>query len=187
MPLLDWTDELNTNIRAIDNDHRLLVEIINGLHDAVRGGAVDEAGAEQGLTALVLYIEDHFRREEAFMRASGYPHLADHMRRHQELAFAVYEIQHMFRQDPDSLLRPEVWEFLGNWLSMHIRCCDLDYVPWLRGEKEGEPQPPEELWRAVTMRVPAASLPALFRAAAMLAEGGDKADALRRFLEGRRG
>lgn len=187
MPLLNWTDEFKTNIRAIDNDHRLLVDIVNGLHEAVSDGRVDETAAEQGLTALVLYVEDHFRREEAFMRASGYPRLAEHMRRHQELAFAVYEIQHMFRQDPQSLLRPEVWEFLGNWLSMHVRGCDLDYVPWLRGEKEGEPQPPGERWRAVTMRVPARALPTLFRAAALLGEGGEKAEELRRFLEGKRG
>ena len=70
--LIEWTDELSVGIQEIDDQHRLLVSILNKLHTAMYEHQGKEV-AEKILNELVDYTKIHFAVEESLMRVLGYP------------------------------------------------------------------------------------------------------------------
>lgn len=181
MALLTWSEDLLTGIRAIDNDHKMLVDIINGLYDCVHTGAA-ESKIDQTLDALVRYVEAHFEREEKFMYASHYPGTQAHVKEHQAISRQVYNLLQLYRADIDTLRQPPVWEFLSLWLFHHIRKSDMHYVPYLQGQKAGKAPDESTDLRTVTVRVPGEQVDAILRCAAVLSSGGARADALLRTI-----
>lgn len=176
---LTFTPDMATGIRAIDNDHRMLIDIANSLADDVaKGGGVEHLGAS--LEALIRYVEEHFAREEKIITDCAYENLAQHMREHQNLARSVYEIHRLFRTDPDQVPWDQVVEFVSSWLKNHILQSDKAYVPCVRnfdGTKKCGPQPAIQ---AVTLHVAQSRLDLLFRCSNLLLEDGKAADLLER-------
>jgi hemerythrin-like metal-binding protein len=63
----------------IDDDHRELIDILNGmLQQADDRGMLAGAVFGDGLRALIARAERHFRDEEAEMATAAYPELAAH-------------------------------------------------------------------------------------------------------------
>lgn len=141
MTLLEWTDNYLTNIRVIDTDHQTLFDAVNALHDAhqqqkghERIGAVIET--------LRLYVVEHFEREEHFLEQAGYPDYAAHRAAHREFNHLASSLASLYEQNPDFVDINKVVDFLGRWLTEHILKADMEYVPYVRGEKEGIPSGP---------------------------------------------
>lgn len=176
---ITFTPDMATGIRAIDNDHRMLIDIANSLADDVaRGRGVEQLGA--ALEALIRYVEEHFAREERMMTDCAYPDLAKHMREHQNLARSVYEIHRLYRSDPEQVPWDQVVDFVANWLKHHILQSDKAYVPCIRnfdGTKKCGQQAPIQ---AVTLHVAQSRLDLLFRCSNLLLEDGKAADLLER-------
>lgn len=180
---LTFTPEMATGIRAIDNDHRMLIDIANSLADDVaKGGASERLGA--ALEALIRYVEEHFAREEKMMTACAYEDLANHIREHQNLARSVYDIHRLYRAEPDQVPWGQVVEFVANWLKFHILQSDKAYVPCVRnfdGTKKCSNQPPIQ---SVTLHVAPSRIDLLFRCSNLLLEDGKAADLLERAVAG---
>lgn len=176
MPLITWSDKLQMNIRVIDNDHMMLIDIVNALSDGLLKQADQEHIAEH-LSALAHYVEDHFQREEGFLADAGYPHLDTHMKQHQKLAHTVYDLIDINRNDPQKLHKPEIQDFLKTWLTDHILKCDMHYAPYLRGNKNGSPVAKDTL-KAVTVRVPPDKVGFILKCAMALSSGGADAKAV---------
>ena len=143
---LDWSDEYETGIDAIDEDHQKLFKAVNDLHDsyAIKDGNTHFA---ELFDILSDYVDYHFAREEEVMRGMGYPQLESHIVSHRELAATVHEYAKIYRSDPQAISRKVILDFLGNWLSKHILGSDMDYVPYVKAKKvepaaELEPPPP---------------------------------------------
>lgn len=129
--LFPWTDVLSVGIPAIDRDHRILVGLVNQL--AVAEDRQDRINLEEVLDELVSYTLYHFDREERLLAAVGYPDLADHARRHHELAERVLMVRRRFFAVERDRLGDEVLEFLVSWLRGHILGEDRKYIPYLTG------------------------------------------------------
>jgi len=82
--LIKWRDELKLGIAAIDDEHRELIEIINGLHDVMQVGA-DQVQVVDLLGDIHDLIAAHFEHEEAFMRETQYPDYTIHKEDHETL------------------------------------------------------------------------------------------------------
>jgi hemerythrin len=163
-----------TGIRAIDNDHRMLFDIVNALHDEIDNQAHAEK-IDSALVALIRYVEEHFAREEKIMEACRYADLGQHMRLHQSLSQTVYSLLHLFRTEPEKIVWSEVQAFLNQWLKNHIMKCDSAYVPAVRNFTAGPGHEAPPSLQAVTVRVPPDQIDLIFRCASALADGGDPA------------
>ncbi|WP_029006833.1 bacteriohemerythrin [Azospirillum halopraeferens] len=125
---MDWDDAYAIGQRGVDDDHRHLFELFNRFSDAVSRG---EAAAVVGgfLHDLVDYSEHHFHREEALMRARGYPDYEKHKAMHD--TFATY----VRRMATDAEHRGDEVMFLQNyvemWLCGHILVMDKWLGEWL--------------------------------------------------------
>ena len=126
MAFVDWTANLATGIAQVDSEHKVLIELINGLHEAMSKGQ-GRAAVGPVLDELLRYTERHFSREEQMMKQAGYTDLASHQRIHAELVAKVRQQRQEFQGG--SLLTIDVMAFLQKWLVDHIQHVDQRYVP----------------------------------------------------------
>ncbi len=132
MSFFCWQDKFSVGVDAIDNDHRILVDLIDQLHEAFIDGHVNET-VRSILDVLVDYTHTHFDREEQLMAAAGYPDLERHKAVHAELRRQVEEVREkVLSGTAGPKVGNELLAFLHDWLYFHILEQDKDYVPYMR-------------------------------------------------------
>lgn len=130
---LVWNDKLSVGIQPVDDDHKVLIGLLNELSEPNLG--TNEVEAIIG--NLIDYTLYHFRREEGVMEACGYPHLDDHRRVHRHLATKVGQFAEKWRDSGDAEVVQELLEFLRTWLVDHIMQDDAEIGPYAK-DKEAE-------------------------------------------------
>lgn len=132
MTLLAWSEAYGVGNAMLDSDHRILINLLNQLHDATETGQSREVVGTV-VNVLAEYTEHHFRREEAMMAQAGYPELAAHQAVHRTLETKVRDIRDRWMAGERSVLDEEVLAFLKKWLTDHILGADKSYRPWIEG------------------------------------------------------
>lgn len=131
---VDWTDELSVGIEEIDEQHKVLVNLINRLFDETvvhqSGSATTTAVMEEILHELVEYTVIHFAVEESLFRIFDYPETEVHVRHHNELKVQVIDIQKKVKAR-EAVVNTELLMFLKKWLENHILHEDKLYGPFL--------------------------------------------------------
>lgn len=122
MPVMPWSNMLSVGVRDIDDQHRVLVDILNRLGDVVMG-EVTEWDEKAVLADLLQYTAKHFGFEEGLMRDNGYPEMEDHLRQHRELIAQLKAMIERFNggDQPDA---EELLVFVREWLTTHILSTD---------------------------------------------------------------
>jgi len=135
---MKWSPEYSCRVKAIDEDHQMLFSVVErlGRHQKENGTPQQFQAA---IDALVRYVDEHFEREERFLRRVGYPHFAEHKEQHENVRQLVRRLQEMHEVEPDEVDFSKVLTFLEDWLKTHILREDMRYVPYLSGEKESGP------------------------------------------------
>lgn len=137
MALMKWQDSFSIGNPLLDSDHRILVNLLNQLHDALDTGQSRKVvGSVIGV--LAEYVEHHFRREEALLARTDYPDRVEHEKAHRALEARVRDIRDRWIAGERSALGDEVLEFLKKWLTEHILVSDKAYGPWLADEAGGD-------------------------------------------------
>jgi hemerythrin len=131
---IEWTPELSVGVNSLDADHKVLISLVNQLDDAIQRGQSRDT-VRRVLDALRDYTEYHFNREEALMRACGYPDIDAHKRTHGTLRAQVAEIRDRYLRNPESIHAREVLAFSKNWLTAHIMGRDQLYVPFINNAR----------------------------------------------------
>lgn len=126
MSLIEWKDSFSVGVKAIDDDHKKLISLVNELHDGILAGHSREALGPV-LDKLVSYTKTHFKREEDFFTRTRYPGTDAHKKEHDELLQKAGELQQRYKGGATSMLSLETMSFLKNWLSHHISGSDKAY------------------------------------------------------------
>lgn len=93
--IVDWSDELSIGIPEIDKQHKVLVGLLNRLHQAIlEHRAREECG--EILEQLIEYTRVHFATEESVMSTFNYPQLEQHRKEHQDLIDEVSRFKARF-------------------------------------------------------------------------------------------
>lgn len=136
MPIIEWCDEYQLGLPAIDKDHREMVEQCNHYLVAVDQGAslAELAGL---LDRLILRTKAHFIAEERLLDRHDYPGLALHKADHDRLLVQAEALRDRFDQaDEDDeaahQLVSETTQFMREWLLDHVRVNDRPFKPFLR-------------------------------------------------------
>lgn len=134
MAIVSWSERYSTGVSEIDQQHKKLFGYINELYEAMRLGKGSTV-VEGTLQGLRTYVDTHFRQEEEKMLAAGYPDLAAHKLVHRNLEAQLTQL--IAKQQAGTLgTAMETSRFLSDWLQKHILDTDMQYVPWLKGEKK---------------------------------------------------
>lgn len=122
MAYIAWDAKLSTGVKTIDDQHKVLVALINELHDAMSVGKGKQVIADV-LKRLIDYTVSHFSTEEKFMTQYGYPQISDQKSEHSKFVDKVSEFQAGFNGGKITISL-EVMFFLKDWLVNHILSTD---------------------------------------------------------------
>jgi hemerythrin len=129
-PFVEWTNELSVGIEEIDEQHKILVVLINRLFDETVVHQANPSVIQEILHELVEYTVIHFAVEESLFRIFHYPATELHTQHHDELKAQVLEIQQKVKQG-EVTINTELLIFLRRWLTNHILQEDKLYSPFL--------------------------------------------------------
>lgn len=124
MALKQWTQELETGIHEIDEQHKLIIGYINQVNDVAKSGDADKLG--EVLEGLLEFTITHFDFEEELMEKAGYPFLKAHKMMHETCMRRLADIRTRAINKEDII--PELQTFLESYLSSHVINSDHDYV-----------------------------------------------------------
>lgn len=132
MELITWSDELNVNIKIIDQQHKKLIDLLNSLFLSMLEGQAQSL-INKIVDELINYAEYHFETEEKYFEEYEYPGAHSH------------KIQHSYYKDEilnfktdlmhgKSTVPVDVFNFLKDWLKEHIMNSDKKYSKYLNSK-----------------------------------------------------
>ncbi|MDJ0748122.1 MAG: bacteriohemerythrin [Woeseiaceae bacterium] len=122
MSLIDWRDEFSVGVDPVDHEHRELIELINGLDDAM-GRDADHALVVEALGEIYARIAAHFALEEKVMRDAHYSAYTSHKQDHEVLLDELLDV--IDSVDIDGQYdREDLSRTLDRWFSDHFRTHD---------------------------------------------------------------
>lgn len=125
-PFFPWQDSLALGIEVIDEQHKVLVRLLNHLHDLIASHSPAQT-IDAVLTQLADYTKFHFADEERFMQDMGYQDLPGHQEIHRKFIDEINGLVETRRRgqaiDGQALL-----EHLRKWLTGHIMGIDRKYA-----------------------------------------------------------
>jgi hemerythrin-like metal-binding protein len=134
MVRIEWSDGLATGVELIDNQHKMLLEKLNDISEAIE----KEHGVEvitKTLDFMMDYTDFHFGTEEKHMEKTSYPRMAYHKKMHKEFVDTLKNMTLDFQEDgATQRLAESVNIFLFNWLVKHIRGVDGAFGKFLRDQ-----------------------------------------------------
>jgi hemerythrin-like metal-binding protein len=129
---MEWTDEMSVGIEVIDEEHRLLMDLLKRLRSAAEDFG-NAATVGSVLAKLYQYSRDHFEHEEKILKASGYPDLEEHRKEHQKLKERLAKILNSESPSPTGSLLEDLVEFVESWFQDHLMTMDKRYQTWMAG------------------------------------------------------
>ena len=117
--IFPWNKHLETGIALIDEQHQVLVRLINRLAQQHVQGA-SEVDLNTSLGELTDYADLHFRTEEGIWQATlaGETVLEDHRREHQRFVAHIVKLQ--AAQPTVTPILEALFAYLSEWLAVHI-------------------------------------------------------------------
>jgi len=139
-----WSDALCTGNRAIDNQHKYLIDIINDLADAIESGQTAQS-MKKIVNLLQYYTEWHFCKEEDCMERLKCPVAARNKQAHAQFIEAFLGFRSELEAGGDSSeIATRMYKTLTSWLVQHIQGIDanLRHVSGEDGAPAAAPAPP---------------------------------------------
>lgn len=125
MAFLNWSFNLNTGIKQVDEEHILLVNSINDLHESYQTGDVNlvKAAYQKMLDITIM----HFENEEKMLAENEYKMLDAHKQVHAGFIKRLKELQARYEYGDDEAMQ-EALPILEQWLFRHIKVNDGGYI-----------------------------------------------------------
>gem|GEM_PF-3060518 len=129
-PLVKWEDDLSVGISRVDEQHKVLISLINRLNAAMKKRMGTSVTGEI-LKQLVDYTKTHFSMEEELFQRYHYPEpeRSNHLRAHASFVKTLEEVHQKFLRG-DETVGIKILNFLRRWLIEHIKGTDKKYVPF---------------------------------------------------------
>jgi hemerythrin len=131
-----WREQLSVGLDQIDEDHKQLINLINGFEWAT-SGQIHLDILSRILDELEEYAHGHFEREEKVQASIQFPYRDAHKQAHQVLLSDLKKLREEFAGLDDSSnteirqITGRMAVFLRNWLLDHILEEDLRMKPFL--------------------------------------------------------
>lgn len=134
MAYLEWDENYSVGIKAMDNHHKKLFDIINELHNGMSSGYTDEV-LRKVLLELIDYTKYHFTEEEDLMSKYDYPELSSQKKAHDKFIETLQDLQQQFDERKGELaIIMKMQNLLRSWWVDHVIGFDKKYGPYLNSK-----------------------------------------------------
>lgn len=130
MSLIVWNDSLKVGLNEIDSQHKVLVDLLNQLFDAMQAGKSKEVVGKV-IIELTNYTITHFSNEERYFRQFGYADMEEHMLAHKSFINKIKGFRDDF-QSGNVSVSTEMMRYLKDWIVKHINGTDTKYVEFFK-------------------------------------------------------
>ena len=135
--MITWTSSLEIGVRAIDTEHKHLIEFINLVKLASDRQRSIMRGDPKLLNDLKSLLQTHFEREEDLMFGVDYPGVNTHMTAHStlqsDLDAKIMESEQS--GDVDCAIG-----FVSTWIIDHMKTEDTKLAKFIQKKKEAKAQ-----------------------------------------------
>jgi len=123
--LMTWTEDFSVGVRLIDEQHKVLLGLINELHAGMRARRSDDVLVDV-VRRLKEYTVKHFAQEEELLDRYGYPEREAHKKIHAKLVQQVLDFETALKSG-QAKVTMDFMRFLKDWLEKHIKGTDKQY------------------------------------------------------------
>ena len=126
MAFIVWNESLDLQIDMIDEEHKILISLMNKLYEQNKQNAFKET-LKATLSELSSYAAKHFSDEENYMASIKFSDLEAHKAIHQRLLNRI----NTFSQEYDTSsekISEDFFMFLKIWVTAHIKGIDVKYA-----------------------------------------------------------
>jgi len=127
--LLTWNHACTVGVRALDDQHGILMDTMNEVRLALVCGRGRDQLSEL-LNRLIEFTRMHFWSEEQLMEQTAFPGLADHRARHHIMLQQLTEGAHRAQHEEGVPMHSMLCSLREGYLE-HIEGIDRQYGPWL--------------------------------------------------------
>ncbi|RLD63501.1 MAG: hemerythrin [Bacteroidetes bacterium] len=121
-----WNEKYNTGIKEIDDQHKVLVKILNRLYESFVDRTTNEK-LKEVIQEMSKYTEYHFGAEEKYFKEFNYPNTDEHVAEHQSFVEKIKVFQKDMEEGKVSVTF-QLMNFLRSWLIEHINGTDKKYI-----------------------------------------------------------
>lgn len=133
--IVNWNESWETGIKLIDDQHKILFDIINDLNKAIKFKREKEV-INHIIDNLNIYVYTHFTMEEELMLRYSYPDFENHKKSHKSFIDKIENMITRYKNSTD-LDTEDFLNFLINWLTDHIIESDRDgYAPFIKTDRQ---------------------------------------------------
>ncbi|WP_281761027.1 bacteriohemerythrin [Pseudodesulfovibrio nedwellii] len=136
MNKLEWSPELSVGQKDVDEQHKELIRIANGLINAVSIGR-GKRTIQNVVQKLREYTVFHFSNEEGMMEQMRFPERGQHAAEHLRLKLLVKNYQRKLYKN-ENVNAEEVLDFMKDWLLGHILTFDRGFATYIVAFNEAE-------------------------------------------------
>ena len=133
MAYMTWSSDFSVGVAQFDKEHRQLMELVNDMHEHVRGGTTDEA-LGQFSDKVIGQILTHLNHEEKCFDELHYPRAGTHKALHEHLRSRIKTMRNEVGRKDCTLLAGEMMQFFRETLLQHIQDEDKDYGTYLNDQ-----------------------------------------------------
>lgn len=152
MSLMIWTSAMSVGVPELDEDHRVLIRIVNQLAESKKND--DHAGIlRQSIYSLLRYAEFHFAREEKVLAACDFPGITHHKQVHRAFTAHMQKLAKALDDDETpaaEIVSQDLLYYLKDWLNHHILIEDMSYRKLAESNpaarEAAESFPASEIW-----------------------------------------
>ena len=122
---------------SIENEHRVQLEMLQALCDAVEEGRA-ASKIHEILNQLTAYSELHFTSEQLLMRMYAYPDYDDHVLDHEAMTERLNQIMRRYAAGEEQLALKTANE-MRDFLLAHIHSRDQAFTDYLNAMQTASP------------------------------------------------
>lgn len=126
MSLIKWDNSYSVGVREMDDQHLVLIDLINTFYDRIGKGERRENFAKL-LDGLKEYAQMHFIVEEDYMILFGFDGYHEHKLEHEKFLCRLEEFELKLTRG-ELILSHDILSFLSLWLVDHMKGVDKKYT-----------------------------------------------------------
>lgn len=127
--MLWWTEDLETGIDIIDEQHKSIFDKAKEIFDL--GPESDIETVEKIFIFLMNYANNHFYEEEMLMLENSYKGFLNYRKKHNHFIEEIYRIYQKTIENSSEENLNELKVLIIDWLANHISCDDKEFITTL--------------------------------------------------------